>query len=1291
MKLSKKPILYIILIFLSFYNNINAQSPYDCETRNDKLIYCDNINQECHTGSEKYYITFRFDYIGDCSWDGFFCMDIDDINKVYIEMGYGGCTQSNEDDLIGCTYDYQWFFSMLEDQVPDKVHIWYQLDDYYEQPQSNFDLNLEFSSESKSYKVDNYSYWHKYEDYEILIYPLSKLELNEQYNSITCVDFNNPDSPILNESFGINWSPLGEDYNEKDLDMQYDLMYRIAGEGSEDWKVAVEDLKEFGSIDLNDFIYNNPELLSHELEFHIKHSVGESYFDLGEEFGSKILPCYTIYQSNIITGVFFIETPKLAQFDYLPPSCTESNDASMTLTFPDLPSSTMDYRLTVSCYTKDISNGASEKWPDKNGDTYYFDGGLTSNVTVSKNNNTITIDNTYLSNLSEEENGGDNPLELKAGLYKFEVFINDASVGSLCPNVFWEEVKPPTPVIINSYSIQDKITASGSGLPDATYQAYSTSDTGSALLQISGGTGKYRLQGTSESLTNSEGYTIEGLSASVPGITHTIKIEDTNGCDATSSPKVTIKCPNSIGINVTKKPPVYLCGNATTSIKYKVAGGVGPFTSTLKKGGSNVSGYSNIKINDRDEKTISGLKAGSYVLTIKDGDSPQSEVTETYSFTIASRKIPNVSLTPKNTSYCDKLGSDGSISISASNGSGSNYTYHYKKTSASTYQSNTSSNITNLGIGTYQVYVSNSGCSSTIKQATISSRTLPSITLSGLPKDHICEQKGSVSFNISGVKLGENYTVEIVNENKDSLIIKNTGNVNGTSFNSTFDKRLNGSTTGINYYGKIIVDSKNKGCIEHTSSAFEVKKKSNPLSSIGYKTVADESCYKKANAVIELTNADKIKGDYTVSGGGTLNSTTNQILGLSASKSYKFTIEETTGRKCTHTFSVKDLKVSNDSLSAEGNNNKLADCSESKTGSIIVNASGGRSANGQSSTSNYKFYLNDTLKKTQKSSSYSFTGLPNGSDYEIKVIDDSGCEVSESVSVETHQNSPVTIENPTDVKDYYCEKSKGSFSIKATTRNAGNNLKYTITGGSNTYDDKTNTDAAVEFSKLNAGVYTVTVEDKGVNCTNSYNVSIDDKDYDGNINITSTTTESPVCDIASNGKVGIDYSSPFTNSSGLTLSMDGGTSSTNINFDAYYVGLGVGSYNITVTDSYTCSNTIVHEVVKSDDAVTLSDPTITIPSCQRATNGSIEITASQGVPFASGNYTVKLFDSQGDLLQTQTGTTVQFNNISTGTYHVFVEDMEKCSYTSNQFSVGYHPNIVLSNPSTVDPKCNGGS
>ena len=175
----------------------------------------------------------------------------------------------------------------------------------------------------------------------------------------------------------------------------------------------------------------------------------------------------------------------------------------------------------------------------------------------------------------------------------------------------------------------------------------------------------------------------------------------------------------------------------------------------------------------------------------------------------------------------------------------------------------------------------------------------------------------------------------------------------------------------------------------------------------------------------------------------------------------------------------------------------------------------------------------------------------------------------------------------------------------------------------------------------------------------------------GTLTVTSISTTGSVTTVACNG--GSNGTATVVPSGGVapytySWSPVGGTSAT-------ATGLSAGSYTVTVTDNLGCQTTRTFTVTQPSAIV--SSTVITNIACNGASNGSIDLTVSGGVPPYTYNW------GGGITTEDRTG-------LAAGTYTVIITDANGCTKTVN--STVTQPASAVSGTTVVtNVACNGAS
>ncbi|MCI5080297.1 MAG: pre-peptidase C-terminal domain-containing protein, partial [Saprospiraceae bacterium] len=339
-----------------------------------------------------------------------------------------------------------------------------------------------------------------------------------------------------------------------------------------------------------------------------------------------------------------------------------------------------------------------------------------------------------------------------------------------------------------------------------------------------------------------------------------------------------------------------------------------------------------------------------------------------------------------------------------------------------------------------------------------------------------------------------------------------------------------------------------------------------------------------------------------------------------------YTITKTDANGCSVTQTVNVNSSGNLSVSASTND---AICGE--PGAIYVSINNGDAP--------YTVYVSGPVSGTTvvASSSFTLNALPAGN-YDLYIVDGSGCSVTESVQIDAAANAFSFTATPDDA---LCGQL-GSIYIE--TDNGSGPYTVFLTG-------PVNGSAVVHAPNFNlinlpGGTYTLTIED-GNWCASTQTVTVNDEDLD-----VSALPLNGIC-----GEDGALLVSIPNGTPGYTISWSGPENgSTTTNNDSYTIeDLAGGTYTISVTDAQGCSDVFVATVDNNGNAID-TDFMIMDATCDM--DGSIWIDINNGTwPFdveftgpVSGDFVTSLYE-------------VDIPNLPCGTYTVVITDYNGCSST----------------------------
>ena len=743
--------------------------------------------------------------------------------------------------------------------------------------------------------------------------------------------------------------------------------------------------------------------------------------------------------------------------------------------------------------------------------------------------------------------------------------------------------------------------------------------------------------------------------------TYDIKVTDANGSVKTLL-GIIITQPSGITATISSQSNVSCAGDATGSATVTATGGIGTLT------------YSWNTIPVQTTATATGLKAGTYTVTITDANTcsiqKQAIITEPNAIVTSIDSQTNVLCFGNNT---------GSATVFVSGGTG---TLSY---SWDTVPVQTTATATGLVAGTYTLTVTDANGCSKVQQVII---TQPS---------------GGLSSTISN-----STNVSCFGGNNGSATVTVVGGTAPYSYSwNTVPVQTSATATGLKAGNYSVLISDLNGC--STSTAVIITEPIGMTASI----TAQTNVFCSGNSTGSATvTANGGTFPYTYSWNTTPVQTSNVAVNLPKG-TYTVTITDAKGCSTTTQATITEPNGIVTSIASQTN----VDCFRNSTGAVTILASGG------AGTLNYSW---DTIPVQ---TTPSLAGLITGT-YHLTVTDSNNCTKVQTVTI----TQPAEIIITTDLeKDISCFNAANG-EIKITV--AGGTLNYKIAWTKNgipyattedlsnlspgtyvvsvsdanncgpktatftiteppilavTLGSKTNifcfgdstgminvnvvggtapytfawkgangfTSSNQNLTNLFAGTYTLIVTDN-LGCVKNLSVILT---QNSEIKITTKTTPI-VCYGDNNASINLEVSggvSPYQ----ITWSNLGtGTSQSN---------LSAGDYTITVTDALNCTKTVTVNIPEAP--IFTVNPVVKNISCFGANNGSITLN------FVGGIAPVTLTWNDGAV----TGTTR--NNLKPGSYTVTIVDSKPCTITRT-FIILEPQQLVLSANLTNALDCN---
>ncbi len=712
---------------------------------------------------------------------------------------------------------------------------------------------------------------------------------------------------------------------------------------------------------------------------------------------------------------------------------------------------------------------------------------------------------------------------------------------------------------------------------------------GTATVIASGGSGSYSYAWSTGHTTQ----TITGLGAG----TYSVLITDSHGCKTSCS--VIVGNSSSPTCHISSSDAS--CGLPNGSATVSASGGSGTY-SYLWNNGSTTS-------------TISGLSAGTYSVVVTDSHG----CTTTCSVHIGSTSSPACSISSSSTT-CGH--SNGSATVVASGGSG---VYSYLWSNGAT-----SSTISGLAAGTYNVVVTDSNGCATNCNVMVHNSTAPTCNVSGTqitcglangtatafasggtgPYTYLWNN-GSTSSTISGLSSGA-YSVVVTDAHGctttcNTFISGSSAPTCSISSSNASCGHANGSAT--------VVASGGSGSYTYLWSNGGNTSTITGLTAGTYSVVITDThgCSSSCSAVVGSTSAPTCSISSTYATCGHANGSATVVAsGGSGSYSYLWSNGGTTATITglaggTYSVVITDSNGCSTSCHVTVGSSGAPYCSISSSDATcgVANGSATVSASGGSGSYNYLWSNGGTTA--------TITGLSAGS-YSVVVTDSHGCTTSCNVLVGSTSAPTCTITST----NASCGHANGSATVVAS-------------GGSGSYTYLwSNGSTFSTITGLTAGTYSVAITDSH-GCTTSCSVVVG-------------SSSTPSCTISS-----IPASCSLANGS-ATVVASGGNGSysylwSNGATSSIATGLVAGNYSVVITDSNGCSTSCTVVVGNT------SPPTCVINGID-ATCGLHNGTATAVASGGSGGYSY---------LWSNGATSTSITGLTAGLYSVVITDSNGCA------------------------------
>ncbi len=810
---------------------------------------------------------------------------------------------------------------------------------------------------------------------------------------------------------------------------------------------------------------------------------------------------------------------------------------------------------------------------------------------------------------------------------------------------------------------------------------------GTITVTVTGnnGTVSYSLDGTN--------FDTDNVLGSLPKGKYGVTVKDENGCTVTDS--VEVGEPVAMTINTVSVTPVSCKGSGNADGVVEVtdyAGNQGDATFAIS--GNNFE--NNVKFENLD--------AGQYILKMKD----TKGCIATQTVTVEEPAAMTITATGNNVScHTSNEGNhaDGSISVTVQNGTAP---YTYSK-DGQTYGDSVSM-ITNLAVGTYNIYVKDAnGCTASKNSVvvnqpaafTITSATPTNVTTNGGNDGQIAVvAAGAVKYTvadhdyttspITGLTAG-NYTVVAENANgcKASKPVtigeptELTMTVNSTNLTCKGNQSgtitvtaeggvapLTYSIDGTNYQNENTFNGLSANSYTVYVKDANGSVKSEPITI----TEPDEDLTLTAGTTTKVSCKDGNNGTVvmTVAGGTapytltynnqnmTLVAGDNTVENLTAGT---YTMNLADANSCTATANVTIEEI--DELVITPGTVTDVTCNGATTGKIPVVVAGG--------TEGYTIEWNGGSYTLTAAGEYTITDLAAGN-YTITVTDNNGCPAqTESIRVSEPQALSMMVGVVGNIACF--GETNGYVPVIAN----GGTLPYTVMAALGTDTTKITMDAAGRdtVKNLKAGDYTIIVKDAN-GCEVNATATVTEP---AQLTITNTEITAPSCNAANattesgllnNGKIVVTATG---GTGAITYSIDG----TNYQASNVLNTLTAGTYTVYVKDANGCPAQMDNVEIAAPVAMTASVINVVNVKCKGALTGSAEVTVENG----KSPYTYS-WNSNPEQH------TAVASTLKAGDYTVVVTDDLGCTVTATQ-TIEEPANAMTADIASTDVKCYGES
>jgi hypothetical protein len=309
-----------------------------------------------------------------------------------------------------------------------------------------------------------------------------------------------------------------------------------------------------------------------------------------------------------------------------------------------------------------------------------------------------------------------------------------------------------------------------------------------------------------------------------------------------------------------------------------------------------------------------------------------------------------------------------------------------------------------------------------------------------------------------------------------------------------------------------------------------------------------------------------------------------------------------------------------------------------------------------------------------------FSGLTPGN-YTVTVTDANGCTdtVTRTIYPQLSANASLT-------KGLDCTASPNAvINIAINGGQTPYNYQVSVNGGA--YGANVAAGVSVNYSVATAGTYQFRITDASGCTVETGVITVAPLTQPA---ITSVTqTQNILCNGDDTGAISV----VINNTAGVgpfTLSVINTT--TGVNYGTQTSGLAAGNYQITVTDSNSCTSAIQNIILTQPNAIAYNTSTVDITCTAGGTTmGEISVAGLTGGTAPFTYYLTSNFGVNQNFVAA-TGQNHTFNNLNYGIYQIEVVDANGCSLVNQNIVIASPPNDLTIDVSALTSDCvNGGT